>query len=444
MMQSVNEGRTTELKKVIHQRLLDSLDLAQASRLSREELLSQSSKRVAVLVEEEGGSLGTEDRALLVSELLNDIFGLGPLEPLMADPAVSDILVNGPDHVWLERFGRLEKIDVAFRDASHLMQVINRIVRTSGRRIDESSPMVDTRLPDGSRVNAVIPPLALDGPQLSIRRFPEDLFTLDRIIKMGCVAPSMAQFLTQAVISRANIVISGGAGAGKTTTLNALSAFIPESERVITIEDAAELRLQGDHVVRLESRPPNIEGAGEIDARTLVRNSLRMRPDRILIGECRGSEAFEMLQAMNTGHEGSMTTVHANSTNDAMSRIENMLAMTGLEIPVSALREYLNSAIDLVLQMDRIPGGRRVFSSISQVEGVQDGKIQLKEIYRFVRKGVDEKGFAFGTFEATGVESRLLERIRTSGGEIDDSLFASGTLCEIRGAPESIQGDHDS
>lgn len=438
MKQGVSEARSTELKQAVHRRLLESLDLSQASRLSREELFSQSSKRVSALVAEEGGSLGTQDRSQLVSELLDDIFGLGPLEPLMADPTVSDILVNGPDHIWLERKGRLEKIDVGFRDTAHLMQVINRIVRTSGRRIDESSPLVDARLPDGSRVNAVIPPLALDGPQLSIRRFSREMLTLARLIEMGSIAEGMAQFLEQAVAARASIVISGGAGAGKTTTLNALSAFIPDSERIITIEDAAELRLQRDHVVRLESRPANVEGAGEIDARSLVRNSLRMRPDRIIIGECRGAEAFEMLQAMNTGHEGSMTTVHANSTGDAMSRIENMLAMTGLEIPVTALRDYLNSAIDLVLQMERIPGGRRVFAAISQVEGVKDGRIVLSEIYRFVQEGVDEDGFAHGTFQSTGVTPKLLDRMKTRGCDINESALKKGVLSKVEGMPENI------
>ena len=433
-----SESRATELKQVVHQRLLETLDLVKASRLSREELFSQSSKRVSTLLAEEGSRLGASEREQLVSELLDEIFGLGPLEPLMADPAVSDILVNGPENIWLERNGTLEKVDVCFRDSAHLMQVINRIVRTSGRRIDESSPLVDTRLPDGSRVNAVIPPLALDGPQLSIRRFSRDMLTLEKMQNIGSIAPGMAMFLQQAVASRASIVFSGGAGAGKTTALNALSAYIPDTERIVTIEDAAELRLQREHVVRLESRPPNVEGAGAIDIRTLVRNTLRMRPDRIIIGECRGAEAFEMLQAMNTGHEGSMTTIHANSTNDAMGRIENMLAMTGLEIPVSALRDYLASAIDLVVQLERIPGGRRVFSAVSQVEEVKDGRLVLGEIHRFTQQGVDAEGFAHGIYQSTGVSPKLLDRIRTRGGDVEKAVFDSGVLGEVSGRPPSI------
>ena len=422
-----------EIKRAVHKQLLDSIDLNKASQLPRSVFKEECSRQVSDLLRVKAVDMDPAEQEKLVRELLDDIFGLGPLEPLLSDPSISDILVSGCTNVWIERHGRLEKSDVVFDSDAQLLQVIQRIIRSSGRRIDESSPLVDSRLPDGSRVNAVIPPLSIDGPQLCIRRFTHDDFDAHSLIAIGSVDEIMMRVLNEFVRLRMSMVISGGAGAGKTTTLNALSMFIPEDERIITIEDAAELNLHRDHVVRLETRMENIEGRGQVDARSLVKNALRMRPDRIIVGECRGAESFDMLQAMNTGHEGSMTTVHANSAMDAFSRMENMLAMTGLEIPIPALREYLTSAVQIVVQMTRIPGGRRVISGISEVVGVSDGMVKMNELFRFQLEGIDDDGFAHGKFQATGIVPACLESLTQRGSSLKKADFSARSLTSVSG-----------
>ncbi|MFB0986922.1 MAG: CpaF family protein, partial [Phycisphaerales bacterium] len=374
------------------------------------------------MLERSGHPLNADVRRRLIREVLDEVFGLGPLEPLFEDDEISDILVNGPDRIFVERLGVLEPAGVRFRDADHLMSIVQRIVRNSGRRLDERSPMVDARLTDGSRVNVIIPPLALDGPQLSIRRFSGVPFDLDRLEKFGAMGPATGTLLRAAVSGRLNIVISGGAGVGKTTLLNALSADIGGRERVITIEDAAELQLFGEHVVRLETRPVNLEGVGEIDARALVRNALRMRPDRIIVGECRGAESFDMLQAMNTGHDGSMTTLHANSAKDAVHRLESMLSMSGFDAPIRILRDYIASAIDLVIPLSRLPAGRRIIGDVSEVVDHDGDRIHLEPLHRYRIAGVVD-GRTEGVFETTGTVPRFLERIRGRGVELDPAVF---------------------
>jgi len=358
-----------------------------------------------------------------MTEVLDEVFGLGPLEPLMADPDVSDILVNNAYEVYVERRGRLELTDVIFADDQHVLRVIQRIVARIGRRIDEVCPMVDARLPDGSRINAVVPPLSLRGPTLSIRRFGDKPLDLNDLMSNRSVLPEIVQFLSGAVDARLSFLISGGTGSGKTTMLNALSVCIPPGERIITIEDSAELKLQHLHVVSLETRIANTEGSGEINQRDLVRNSLRMRPDRILVGEVRGAEALDMLQAMNTGHEGSLTTIHANDTRDALSRLEMMVAMTGLELPVNVVREYIAAGIRLVVHLARLKGGIRRVMRVSEIVGIRDGDYHLEEIFGFEQHGVGEDGVAFGQFYATGYRPKCLERLEASGVEMPDDLF---------------------
>jgi pilus assembly protein CpaF len=375
------------------------------------------------LCQSEKGLINSIEQEKLMDEVMDETFGLGPLETLLKDPSITDILVNRYDRIYAERKGRLELVDVHFRDNAHLRQIIDRIVGMVGRRVDEISPMVDARLADGSRVNAIIPPLALDGPAMSIRRFGARPMQLEDLIRHGAFPAAVMDFLAAAVQARCNVLISGGTGSGKTTLLNCLSRYIPADERVITIEDAAELQLQQPHVVRLETRPPNIESKGEITQRDLVKNCLRMRPDRVIIGECRGAETLDMLQAMNTGHEGSMTTVHANSPRDALSRLEVMVAMSGYDIPIRALRTQVTSAIQLVVQSRRLPGGRRKVVCVTEIGGMEGDQIQMHDIFCFEQTGVDMDGHATGHFAATGIRPRVLERIEHRGIKLPSELF---------------------
>ena len=416
-----------QLRRELHERLLATLDFGAASAMKREQLVAQCDARVRELIDQSGKSVPAEMRAQLVKGVLDDVFGLGPLEPLFADGEITDILVVSPDRIFVERRGQLRQSDARFRDNAHLLHVIHRIVRNAGRRIDERSPMVDARLADGSRVNAIIPPLAVDGPQLSIRRFPERALDLDRLVDFGTLAPATADLLRAAVAGRLNIIFSGGAGVGKTTLLNAASASLGPHERVITIEDAAELRLEGTHVVRLETRAANVEGVGAVEPRDLLRNALRMRPDRIIIGECRGAEAFDMMQAMNTGHEGSMTTLHSNSARDAIYRLESMLAMGGMDMPIRVLRDYVASAIDLVVHLTRLPDGRRVINEVIEVGEAGDEGLRMQVIHRYRITGSSE-GRTEGFFESTGVRPAFTEYLESRAVHIDPRAFVAGKL----------------
>ena len=403
-------------KARLHEQLISTLDLASVEKLPREQLVEQLREAiVALLGQTLDLPLNRQERAALVAELIDEVVGLGPLESLLRDATVSDILVNTATRVYVERRGRLERTGIRFRDNAHLQQIINRIVSRVGRRVDDSSPMVDARLADGSRVNAIIPPLALDGPILSIRRFGARPLKFADLVATGSVTPHMVGLLAACVRAKVNILISGGTGTGKTTLLNALSCFIPEEERVVTIEDAAELQLQQEHVVRLETRPPNVEGRGEILARDLVRNALRMRPDRIVVGEVRSAEVLDMLQAMNTGHEGSMTTIHANTPRDAMSRIEAMVGMSGVTMAESLVRQTIARSLDLIVQLSRGSDGKRRMSSISEITGVEGTVITMQEIFRFEQQGLGEQGEVLGEYVATGVRPRVLERIARFG-----------------------------
>jgi pilus assembly protein CpaF len=418
-----DEHAFQRLKTSIHEELVESLDLSLIGVVDRQRLGLEVRSVAETLCRQRASSLDSGDRQRLLDELLDEVFGLGPLEPMMADPTVTDILVNHAFEVYVERHGRLELTDVIFADDQHVLRVIQRIVARIGRRIDEVCPMVDARLPDGSRINAVVPPLSLKGPTLSIRRFGDKPLDLNDLMSNRSILPDMVQFLSAAVDARLSFLISGGTGSGKTTLLNALSVCVPPGERIITIEDSAELKLQHMHVVSLETRMVNTEGAGEITQRDLVRNALRMRPDRILVGEVRGGEALDMLQAMNTGHEGSLTTIHANDTRDALSRLEMMVAMTGLEIPVQVVREYIAAGIKLVVHLARLKGGIRRVTRVSEIVGIREGEYQLQEIFGFEQQGVDEEGVAFGRFYATGYRPKCLERLMASGVELPDDLF---------------------
>jgi pilus assembly protein CpaF len=418
-----------QLRRELHGRLLATFDFAAASSITREQLVAQCDARVRELIDLSGRTVPAEMRAQLVRGVLDDVFGLGPLEPLFADGEITDILVVSPDRVFVERRGQLRRSEARFRDNAHLLHIINRIVRNAGRRIDERSPMVDARLADGSRVNAIIPPLAVDGPQLSIRRFPERALDLDRLVGFGTLAPAMADLLRAAVSGRLNIIFSGGAGVGKTTLLNAASASLGPHERVITIEDAAELRLEGSHVVRLETRAANVEGIGAVEPRDLLRNALRMRPDRIIVGECRGAEAFDMMQAMNTGHEGSMTTLHSNSARDAIYRLESMLAMGGVDMPIRVLRDYVASAIDLVVHLTRLPDGRRVVGEILEVGEAGDEGLRMHPIHRYRITGSHD-GRTDGFFESTGVRPAFIDYLESRGIRMNPNAFAAGKLDE--------------
>jgi len=407
-----------EMKSRLHRAIVTRLDLAKLSALSSDRVHAEVSRLAEGLLLAENAPLSTIERDRLVSEVHHELFGLGPLEPLLGDPTISDILVNSYSSVYIERRGKLEKSSISFKDDEHLMRVIERIVSTVGRRIDEAQPMVDARLPDGSRVNAIIPPLAIDGPVLSIRRFGADPLKMAALIEYGSLTKEIAILFEMCVRARLNIVISGGTGAGKTTLLNALSAYIPVDERIVTIEDSAELQMQQPHVVRLETRPPNIEGRGEVTQRDLVRNTLRMRPDRIVIGEVRGGEALDMLQAMNTGHDGSLTTIHANSTRDALARLETMVQMIGMRLSERAMRQQIASAVNLVIQVARLTDGTRRITSISEITGMEGETIAMQEIFQFERTDVDATGKVIGRFRTTGIRPRFAERLKQYGMQL--------------------------
>jgi pilus assembly protein CpaF len=412
-----------QLKVDLHHRLIERLDLEALEQIKDEtEVVHQIRLAVGEFLREESTPLSQVEREEIIEQVVWEITGLGPIEPFFRDATISDILVNSPRDIFIERRGKLARVQVAFRNDAHLLAVIDRIVSRIGRRVDESSPMVDARLPDGSRVNAIIPPLALDGPVLSIRRFGADL-TVEQLVANGAMTMEMLQLLAGCVKARLNVLISGGTGSGKTTLLNALSSFIPADERVVTIEDAAELRLRQDHVVRLETRPPNSEGRGEVIARDLVKNALRMRPDRIIVGEVRSAEALDMLQAMNTGHEGSLTTVHANSPRDALARLETMILMAGTTLPNRAMREQISSALDLIIQAQRLSDGSRRVVSVTEVTGMEGEVVTTQEIYRFRRRGVTPEGKIIGQYEATGVRPTFTDRLRISGIELPPRMF---------------------
>src|ERR1700690_1910196 len=417
-----------ELKRLIHGKLVDKLDLSRVSDLEGETLRREIRLVVERLCDTENPLLNRMERERLVEEVLDETFGFGPLEVLLKDPTISDILINGPHKIYVERRGKLEKTDIKFRDNDHLMQIIDGIVSKVGRRVDETSPMVDARLPDGSRVNAIIPPLSLDGPSMSIRRFGANPLKLEDLLNFKASTPEMAMLMEACIKARLNIVISGGTGCGKTTLLNTLSSFIPHDERIVTIEDAAEVQLQQDHVVRLETRPPNIEGKGAVMTRDLVRNALRMRPERIIIGECRGAESLDMLQAMNTGHSGSMTTLHANTPRDAQARLETMIMMAGMELPIKAMRQQISSAVDVVIQANRLQGGPRKVTSITEVMGMEQDIIIMQDIFRFKQLGLDQNGRAFGQFEASGVRPSFVHRLEAAGIKLPSNLFQERVL----------------
>jgi pilus assembly protein CpaF len=412
-----------QLKHRLHQSLLDRVDLEGMQRLSQDQIRDEIKTLVGRLLEEETVVINDSERRNLTRDVQYEVLGFGPLEPLLEDPTVSDILVNTYKQVYVERHGKLELSNVTFTDDAHLMKIIDKIVSRVGRRIDESSPMVDARLPDGSRVNAIIPPLAIDGPIMSIRRFSAEPLKLKDLVDFNSMTLPMAEILQGLGKSKVNILISGGTGSGKTTMLNVISGYISHSERIVTVEDAAELQMQQPHIVRLETRPPNIEGNGEVTQRALVRNALRMRPDRIILGEVRGAEALDMLQAMNTGHEGSMATIHANTPRDALTRLENMLSMGAAGLPSKAMRQQISSAVGVVVQVSRLTDGRRKVVSISEITGMEGEMITMQEIFAFRQTGTDEKGMVLGHFCATGVRPRFVERLRNFGVEVPENLF---------------------
>jgi pilus assembly protein CpaF len=418
------------LKRRIHGKLVDKLDLNRVGELPPDVLRREIRLVVEHLCDTEDTLLNRSERDRLVEEVLDETFGLGPLELLLKDHTISDILINGPKSIYVERRGKMERTSVQFRDNNHLMQIIDRIVSKVGRRVDEVCPMVDARLPDGSRVNAIIPPLALDGAAVSIRRFGANPLKLEDLLNYKAFTPEMVMLLEGAIKARLNIVIAGGTGSGKTTLLNTLSSFISNHDRIVTIEDAAELQLQQEHVVRLETRPPNIEGKGAITATDLVRNALRMRPERIIIGECRGPETLDMLQAMNTGHEGSLTTIHANTPRDAIARIETMIMMAGFELPLKAMRQQVASAVDLIVQANRLQGGPRKITHITEVLGMEQDTIVMQDIYHFEQDGIDENGRAFGRFMATGVRPSFMDRLESAGVRLPASAFRQRVMLE--------------
>lgn len=418
-----NRDAHTDLKVELHQRLLDIINLQALDQMSR----SQIEAEVGDIVYEELGkqnqALNNSERKALVSDVLDELLGLGPIEPLLKDPTITDILINGHNSVFVERYGVLEHTNVRFKDERHLLRIIQKIVSAVGRRIDESAPMVDARLADGSRVNAIVHPLAIDGASMSIRKFARVPISMDRLIEIGSVPAPVAEVLKAVVKSRRNVLISGGTGSGKTTMLNAMSAFIDNRERIVTIEDSAELQLQQEHVVRLETRPPNIEGKGEITQRELVKNALRMRPDRIIVGEVRAGEAFDMLQAMNTGHDGSMTTVHANTARDALSRVEQMIGMSGIDIPARSARAQISSALNVVIQIGRLSDGRRKLLSLSELTGMEGDVVTMQEIFRFRQTGIGADGQVLGKFEATGIRPKFIEQVMAHGVTLSAELF---------------------
>ncbi|MCJ2178709.1 CpaF family protein [Novosphingobium album (ex Hu et al. 2023)] len=413
----------SELKMRIHQQLLDRVNLTALDKLSREQITAQISAIISEILAEDGEVLNKLEKSALETEILDELLGLGPIEPLLKDETITDILVNGHKSVFVERYGLLEKVPTRFQDERHLLRIIQKIVARVGRRIDESSPFVDARLEDGSRVNAIVAPLAIDGSLLSIRKFSKKPISMDRMIELGSVPRQVAEMLKAIVEARYNILISGGTGSGKTTLLNALSSYIGPRERIVTIEDSAELQLQQDHVARLETRPPNIEGKGEVTQRDLVKNALRMRPDRIIVGECRSGEAFDMLQAMNTGHDGSMTTIHANTPRDALSRVEQMIGMSGIDISPKSARSQIASALHVVIQIARLSDGKRKLMSLSEITGMEGETITMQEIYRFVMTGRDADGNVLGHFEATGIRPKFANALAAHGIHLDAELF---------------------
>jgi pilus assembly protein CpaF len=412
-----------DLKLRIHRELVERIDLDNLGRLDLDRANAELRSVIAQLIEEQAVPLSQRDREQLRDEVFHEVQGLGPIEPLLNDPDVSDVLVNTSRQVYVERFGKLEATSVIFRDDQHLLQVIDRIVTRVGRRIDESSPMVDARLSDGSRVNAIIPPLALDGPLLSIRRFGARPLATDDLVRLGTLTPELLGVLRAMVLGRLNLLISGGTGSGKTTMLNCLSSFIPDNERVITIEDSAELQLQQPHVVRLETRPPNVEGRGEVTQRDLVRNALRMRPDRIIVGEVRGAECLDMLQAMNTGHDGSISTVHSNSARDSLNRLEMMMQMSGFNLPIRAMRQQISLALDAIVHTARLADGTRKITGISEVVGMEGDTIMLQELFTFQNEGVDREGRVLGQIMPTGIRPRFADQLKFSGRDIDPAVF---------------------
>jgi len=422
-----------ELKTRIHYRLLDLMDLSLLDTLDPDVLKPQIRRLVEQMLLEDKGRvpLNQNERELFFTEIQDEVFGLGPLEPFLQDPTVSDILVNNYRQIYIERFGKLEATEARFKDNNHLRKILDKIVSAVGRRIDESSPMVDARLADGSRVNAIIPPLSLDGPVVSIRRFSREVLEINDLITLKTLTPEIANLLQGIVRARLNVLISGGTGSGKTTLLNLMSRFIPEDERIVTIEDAAELQLKQEHVVRLETRPANIEGKGEINQRDLVRNSLRMRPDRIIVGEVRGQEAFDMLQAMNTGHDGSLTSIHSNSPRDALIRVETMVAMAGLEIPAEFLRRYISSAINVIIQTARMADGTRKVVSIQEITGMEGNVTSLQEIFVFEQTGVGTDGRVMGRFRATGIRPKFIEKFLVMNIPFMATMFDPGMYFEV-------------
>jgi pilus assembly protein CpaF len=415
-------------KAEIHRTLISKLDLEKLSRVNTSQARQAVSGIVKEIIADQRVPLNFDEQEKIQADLLDEVFGLGPLEPLLRDPKISDILVNDKDHVFVEKNGLLQKVSTTFRDDRHLLQIIDRIVSRVGRRVDESSPMVDARLPDGSRVNAIIPPLALDGPSLSIRRFGTGPIAANQLVVLKSISAEMMEVLASAVKARISIVISGGTGSGKTTLLNILSQYIPNTERLVTIEDAAELRLAQENLVRLETRPPNIEGQGAIRQRQLLINCLRMRPDRIIMGEIRGEEAFDMLQAMNTGHEGSMTTIHANTPRDAIARLESMVAMGNMNMPEKSVRQQIAAAVTIVVQASRMSDGTRKVTSIAEITGMEENVISMQEIFAFNKKGIGPDGRVIGAFQPTHIRPRFLDRLRTSGIVLPPSLFERETL----------------
>ncbi len=415
-------------KAEIHRTLISKLDLEKLSRVNSGQARQAVLGIVKEIMTDQRVPLSYEEQEKIQADLLDEVFGLGPLEPLLRDPKISDILVNDKDHVFIEKGGLLQRANISFRDDRHLMQIIDRIVSRVGRRVDESSPMVDARLPDGSRVNAVIPPLALDGPSMSIRRFGTGPLAANQLVKLNSISAEMMEVLSAAVKARISIVISGGTGSGKTTLLNIMSQYIPNNERLVTIEDAAELRLAQENIVRLETRPPNIEGQGAIRQRQLLINSLRMRPDRIIMGEIRGEEAFDMLQAMNTGHEGSMTTIHANTPRDAIARLESMVAMGNMNLPEKSVRQQIAAAITIVVQANRMSDGSRKVTSVSEITGMEENVISMQEIFSFEKKGIGPDGKVIGVFKPSRIRPRFLERLRVAGIILPPSIFEHETL----------------
>ncbi|MFZ5591669.1 MAG: ATPase, T2SS/T4P/T4SS family [Bacillota bacterium] len=424
-MRQSNREQLQELVLNLHKKVIAQLkDVADEVKENHEALVKKIEALVAGLLEEDAPGLSRTQKQLITAEIIDETVGFGPITPLLQDPSISEIMVNGPHQVYIERNGKLVLTGVTFRDNAHVMHIIDKIVAPIGRRIDESMPMVDARLPDGSRVNAIIPPLALNGPTITIRKFSRQPYTVDDLIRFGTLTTSMAKLLEACVKARLNIVVSGGTGSGKTTTLNVLSSFIPADERIITIEDAAELQLQQEHVITLESRPPNIEGKGAITIRDLVRNSLRMRPERIVVGEVRGGEALDMLQAMNTGHDGSLTTGHANSPRDMLARLETMVLMAGMDLPVRAIREQIASAIDLIIQQNRFRDGSRRITHITEVQGMEGDVIILQDLFIFKQTGVDENGKIKGVFQSTGIRPKFISKLEASGINLPPNVFS--------------------